>query len=158
MSKSEPLKLKEEIERGFQFLTTLDQNGEVYKAIFTLLSDLRNKAGKDDQPLMKSGVTDTGIDGNPTRQDHETILIAIHKAMCEEKFICIYEKPSSVPGFSAPIKGTVLPEKCCREENVNQSNWNKASNYFRTHNSLRAATLSIASGMERRPELIRPHL
>jgi hypothetical protein len=110
MSKNEPLKLKEEIDRGFQFLTTLDQNGEVYKAVFPLLSDLKHQTGKDDRPQTKSGVTDACTDGNPTRQDHETIFIAIHKAMCEEKFICIYEKSSSVPGFSAPVKGTVLFE------------------------------------------------
>lgn len=105
MSKNQPLKVKEEIDRGFQFLTTLDQNGEVYRAIFPLLSDLRHQAVKHDQLQMKSGLTDPCTDGNPTRQDHETILIAIHKAMCEEKFICVYEKPSSVPGFSAPVKG-----------------------------------------------------
>lgn len=127
MSQSEPLKLKEDIDRGFQFLTTLDQNGEVYKAIFPLLSAMRHQAEKDGRTETKSGSADTCTTGNPTRQDHETIFIAIHKAICEEKFLCIYEKPSSVPGFSAPVKGIILLRKCHREF-VNESGHNKGPN------------------------------
>lgn len=107
----------EEIARGFQFLASLDQNGEVYKAMLPVLSGLRRGAEKEDSTATKAGVVDSGTDGNPTRQDHETMLIAIHKAMCEEKFICIYEKPSAVPDFAAPVKGIIhLSNMICRDK------------------------------------------
>ena len=98
--------VKDEIQRGLLFLSTISQNGTVYSAIFPVLNKLQNQLETENR--MQTAATDTAHaknDHHPCSQDYESIIIAIHKTMCEEKFICIYEKPNSVPGFAPAVRG-----------------------------------------------------
>ena len=106
MSTSEQAETSSEIERGFQFLATLSRGGKVYSLLLPILSDLkvqseREKLQQDASTRSKSTL--------PVEEEncHKSIVLLIHKAMCEEKFVCIVEKASSVPGFAAPIRGEV---------------------------------------------------
>ena len=100
--------VKDEIQRGLLFLSTISETGTVHSALFPILDRLREQfqAGDRVQPVAPDTVPVENMSSDIlTTQDHETIIIAIHKAMCEEAFICIYEKPNSVPGFAAAVRG-----------------------------------------------------
>ena len=109
--------VKDEIQRGLLFLSTVSETGTVYSALFPILDRLREQFQSGDH--VKTVAPETAPaeivnDDILTTQDYETIIIAIHKAMCEEAFICIYEKPNSTPGFAAAIRGeakSVLPRQ-----------------------------------------------
>lgn len=104
MSKSEQAVTDSEIERGFQFLATLSRGGKVYSLLLPILSDLKVQSEREKiQQDASTGATSS----TPMEEEncHKSMVLLIHKAMCEEKFICIIEKESSVPGFAAPIRG-----------------------------------------------------
>lgn len=107
MSKNEQIETNSEIERGFQFLATLSRGGKVYSLLLPILSDL--KVQSEREKLLQDA--STGAKSSAPMEDencHKSIVLLIHKAMCEEKFICIIEKASSVPGFAAPIRGIMM--------------------------------------------------
>lgn len=101
--------MKDEVEKGFLFLATLRHGGDLYVMLQPVLDNLLARVMQEEiqqQTLVEAVPVKNLIrDGAPTSKDHELIVISVHKALCEEKFICIVEKPSSVPGFAAPIRG-----------------------------------------------------
>ena len=109
--------MKNEVEKGFQFLATLRHGGDVYAILKPIFDNLQAKVLEED--IQQRTLADAESvkllvrNGAPTSEDHEFIVISVHKAMCAEKFICIVEKPSSVPGFAAPIRGEGLPRNKC---------------------------------------------
>jgi hypothetical protein len=105
MSKSEQAVTDSEIERGFQFLATLCRGGKVFSLLLPILSDLKVQSEREKIQQDASAGATSSI---PMEEEncHKSMVLLIHKAMCEEKFVCIIEKASSVPGFAAPIRGT----------------------------------------------------
>ena len=101
--------MKNEVEKGLQFLSTLRHGGELYAILKPALDNLKAKVLQDE--IQQRTVDDVASvtllvrNGVPTSEDHERMVISVHKAMCAEKFTCVVEKPSSVPGFAAPIRG-----------------------------------------------------
>jgi hypothetical protein len=100
----------EEVERAFQFLSTLRESGPVHSTLRPVLEKLRFQMEAEElqQRSTAVGVTVIGMSENGnglTPKNNDTIVTAVHKAMCNEGFICIVEKPSSVPGFAAPVRG-----------------------------------------------------
>ena len=76
----------------------------MYNLLLPILSDLKVQSERDKIQQDAS----TGATSSIPMEDencHKSMVLLIHKAMCEEKFVCINEKASSVPGFAAPIRG-----------------------------------------------------
>lgn len=97
---------RSEVERGFQFLVTLQKNGHLYKKLQPILQELESFIEKEEKNESSANTTDTVMTDNQSVQNtHESIVKATHKAMYEEGFICIVEKPSTVPGFAASLRG-----------------------------------------------------
>ena len=108
MSDEKLEQVKDEIQRGLLFLSTISETGTVHSALFPILNRLREQyqAGDRGQTVAPGTVTAETMSSDVlTTQNYEMIIIAVHKAMCEEAFICIYEKPNSVPGFAAAVRG-----------------------------------------------------
>eukprot|EP00596_Hydrurales_sp_CCMP1899_P004346 CAMPEP_0119035086 /NCGR_PEP_ID=MMETSP1177-20130426/2057_1 /TAXON_ID=2985 /ORGANISM="Ochromonas sp, Strain CCMP1899" /LENGTH=236 /DNA_ID=CAMNT_0006992987 /DNA_START=134 /DNA_END=840 /DNA_ORIENTATION=+ len=95
---------KNEIKKGLQFLTTLNQNGPVYAMLRPVLDDLKLQIEQSELAQASTAAVTLRTDGTPTRGDYDTIVASIHKAMCQESFICVVEKPSTVPGFAATVR------------------------------------------------------
>ena len=85
-----------EIEQGFAFLATLKKEGPVYAALKPVIENLQAQYGNAAvvEPVATS--TERNEQG---KLEIQTMIVAIHKILVEEGFICVVEKPSSVAGI-----------------------------------------------------------
>ena len=102
--------MKDEVERCYQFLSTLRQGGTVHAALQPVFDNLRAQVLQQEEHqqalLGTSSALPSAQENGISPKDHQAVVIAAHKAMCQESFICIIEKASTVPGFAAALKGT----------------------------------------------------
>ena len=96
---------KREIEQGFAFLRTLNSKGPLAQALKPLLDDLQKKIGSPKEGTSSSSTTTAGdASMGGSAQGVQGIVLMLHQAMVDEGFICIVEKPSSVPGFAGTVR------------------------------------------------------
>ena len=104
--------MKDEVERCYQFLSTLRQGGSVHATLQPVFDNLRAQVLQREEHqqalLGTSSALPSTQDNGISSKDHQAVVIAAHKAMCQESFICIIEKASTVPGFAAALKGTKI--------------------------------------------------
>ena len=82
-----------EIEQGFAFLASLKKEGPVYAALKPVIENLQSQYGNVAAlPEEKSAARNEG------KLEIQTMIVAIHKILVEEGFVCVVEKPSSVAG------------------------------------------------------------
>ena len=116
--------MKDEVERCYQFLSTLRQGGTVHAALQPVFDNLRAQVLQQEEHqqalLGTSSALPSAQENGISPKDHQAVVIAAHKAMCQESFICIIEKASTVPGFAAALKGnktkmkSIFTEFFCR--------------------------------------------
>lgn len=93
-----------EIEQGLAFLRACNPRGPVYAALRPVLDDLQRAHASSSSTSSSAPAVTTALSAV------EGIVVALHKAMVEEGFVCIVEKPSSVPGFAGTIR-ELLPHQ-----------------------------------------------
>ena len=107
--------MKEEVDKCYQFLSTLRQGGTVHAALQPVFDNLRAQVLQQEEHqqalLGTSSALPSAQENGISSKDHQAVVIAAHKAMCQESFICIIEKASTVPGFAAALKGKKTKKK-----------------------------------------------
>lgn len=86
-----------EIEQGVAFLASLKIDGPVFAALKPVIDKLQSQYGGN-VPVVESVDSDKSAQKNEGKLEIQTMIVAIHKCLVEEGFICVVEKPSSVVG------------------------------------------------------------
>jgi hypothetical protein len=88
MSSNNLTDTKNEIKKGLQFLTTLNQNGPVYAMLRPILDDLKLQIEQNESIQASAESMNVSTDGAPTRGDYDAIVASIHKVI---KYIHTYK-------------------------------------------------------------------
>jgi hypothetical protein len=93
-----------EIEQGLAFLRACNPRGPVYAALKPVLEDLQRTHAASSSSSSSSASASASSASSASPSAIEGIVVALHKAMCDDGFVGIVEKPSSVPGFAGTIR------------------------------------------------------